>query len=118
MNGYRTKRALRRNPLKVRLKSAKRFLRLLDDASQTIRLRSGLVTLQPSEDVGEHITDGKEEVIIVLRGKGSVSCSGHRDFKLKAGELLYIPPGIKHNVTNAGKGALSYVYVVTPVAIG
>jgi len=116
MSGLRTKQALRRSPLKARLKSAKRFLRLLD-ASQTIRLRSGLVTLKPSENVGEHVTEGKEEVIIVLKGKGSVSCGGYRDFKLRAGELLYIPPNTKHNVTNTGRGVLGYVYVVTPVAI-
>lgn len=97
------------------LKSKKRFLRLLDDSCQTRRFRGGLVALKPRCSVGEHVTDRKEEVLIILEGRARVSCAGFKDLRAQAPELVYIPPETRHDVQNAGKGTLRYLYLVTPV---
>jgi len=33
-------------------------------------LKAGRVTLEPGEEVGEHVTESRQEVIIVLKGSG------------------------------------------------
>ncbi len=81
------------------------------------RLRSGSVTLAPSEEVGAHRTDNREEAIIVLRGTATVICEGEQ-FMVKEKQLAYIPRGTEHNVINTSDAPVEYVYVVTPVGDG
>ena len=65
----------------------------------TKAIKSGRVRLSPSEEVGEHITEKREEMIIVLKGVASLNIEGNY-IELKEGETYYIREGIKHNVLN------------------
>ena len=67
-------------------------------------LKSGRVKLNPGEEIGEHITHEREELIVVLRGAATVE---------KEGDAHFIPEGKKHNVRNATGKELEYIYVVT-----
>ncbi len=78
------------------------------------RLKSGLVVLRSGESVGEHVTAGREEVIIVLSGEAVVEDEGARQ-RVAAGQLAYIGPERRHNVFNLSASELRYLYVVTPV---
>ena len=77
-------------------------------------LRSGMVTLAPGADCGEHSTENYEELLIILEGQGEARLTGRGDIAVAGGRALYIPPGTTHNVVNLGTEPLRYVYVVAP----
>lgn len=88
---------------------------LLQGATQTAGMRSGLVRLKSNETVGWHTTCDHEESLIILEGQGKALIEGQQGQPFVAPALVYIPPSTRHNVENTGKETLVYVYVVAPV---
>ena len=82
--------------------------RITPDDSMYIRGRVEIK--KPGEETGAHVTEGKEEVIIVLEGTATVHLGG-RIVKVKPGFAFFIGEGVPHNVRNAGRKRLRYVYV-------
>ena len=78
----------------------------------TKAIKSGRVRLSANEQVGEHITEKKEEMIIVLEGVATLNIEGNY-IELKVGETYYIREGKKHNVLNNTEEDLEYIYVVS-----
>ncbi len=74
-------------------------------------LKSGRVILSPGESIGEHVTDRREELIVIIKGKATLS-EEDKKTELSAGETHFIRENIKHNVTNNSDEELEYVYVV------
>jgi len=94
--------------LEPRPRCLKRGGRITPDDSKYIR---GRVEIKlPGEETGAHVTEGKEEVIIVLEGTATVHL-GRRIVKLRPGFAFFIGEGVLHNVRNAGRKRLRYVYV-------
>lgn len=79
-------------------------------------LRAGLVTLRPRQAIGEHKTNGKEEIIIILKGSAAIYYGKNKKIKAPQNAFVYIPPQTIHNVINCGRLMLRYVYVTTKVA--
>lgn len=75
-------------------------------------LKAGRVKLLYGEEVGEHVTDKREELIIVLKGNATLQ-KQNETIKLKAGEIHYIKEGVKHNIRNDAKEELEYIYVLS-----
>ena len=90
----------------------KDYQRVLGGPPESSTMRSGLVTLAPGKSVGKHSTENYEELVIVLKGKGTMQITGGDTLSFARGEVLYCPPHTEHNVTNTGGGALQYLYVV------
>jgi quercetin dioxygenase-like cupin family protein len=86
------------------------------DQSQTAGVQSGLVTLMPGQNVGEHSTDAHEETIIILEGKGEVWAKGSDRQQVAYGQVFYVPPHTPHNVFNTGDAPLRYIFVVARVS--
>lgn len=78
-----------------------------------VTMRSGLVTLKPGENVGEHSTEDYEELVIVLHGSGEIETEGIGRRAISAGEVAYNPPQTKHNLHNTGAEEMRYIYVVS-----
>lgn len=74
-------------------------------------LKGGRVILSPGEHVGEHVTEGREEMIVVLRGSAVLIKEGEA-IELKEGDTHFIGEGTRHNVRNDSSGELEYVYLV------
>jgi len=74
-------------------------------------LKSGRVFLKPGEGVGEHKTENREEIIVVLKGIATVIL-GESSKKIKAGDVFYISPETIHNVKNNSSEDLEYIFVV------
>ena len=74
-------------------------------------LKSGRVILESGEDVGSHITENKEEIIVVLKGTATIIIAG-KEFIITAGNHHYIGPNIEHNIRNDANETLEYIYVV------
>ncbi len=104
-------------PLVIKLESTDKYLRLLSGKPQTKGMRSGLVSLKPGEEIGEHSTENKEEALVILNGEAEISCGKAAAFKAAAGSLVYIPPNTKHNVRNSGRELLKYVYIVAVTGV-
>ena len=77
-------------------------------------LKAGRVVLHPGEEIGEHTTDKREEIIIVVKGTAVLVKEG-KEIILKNGDTHYIEEGILHNVKNTSKKKTEYVYVVCPM---
>jgi mannose-6-phosphate isomerase-like protein (cupin superfamily) len=75
------------------------------------RLKAGLVILEIGEEVGEHVTENREEVIIILQGEALVFLANQKR-TVKQNNLIYIPENKKHNLKNVSKGTLKYLYIV------
>jgi mannose-6-phosphate isomerase-like protein (cupin superfamily) len=88
--------------------SLRRGGRITPDDS--IYIRGRVEIKMPGEETGAHITEGKEEVIIVLEGTASVHL-GRSKVKVGPGHSLFIGEGVLHNVRNEGRKRLRYVYV-------
>jgi len=73
-------------------------------------LRGRVEIKNPGEETGAHVTEGREEVIIVLEGTATVYCEEAR-LMVRAGHSLFIAEGVLHNVRNEGRKNLRYVYV-------
>ncbi len=75
-------------------------------------LKSGRVILKPGEDVGEHVTEKKEELIIVLNGTATI-LKNEKETIVKENETFFIEEGMIHNIFNRTKSDLEYIYVVS-----
>jgi mannose-6-phosphate isomerase-like protein (cupin superfamily) len=89
------------------------FQRILGGPPNTIQMKSGLVSLEPGESVGVHTTDNKEELIVVMEGKGEMIFEKYDSVELAWGKNAYCPPYTTHNVFNTGSKTLRYIYVVS-----
>jgi quercetin dioxygenase-like cupin family protein len=75
------------------------------------QLKSGYVLLEPGKEVGEHKTEGGEELIVVMDGSAELLCGGEVQ-TIRAPAVALIPAHTLHNVKNKSKSLLKYVYVV------
>jgi mannose-6-phosphate isomerase-like protein (cupin superfamily) len=91
---------------------AKEYTRVLGGPPETVTMRSGQVVLAPGKAVGEHGTEGYEEVVIVLAGSGEIRVAGGTTLSLPPGSVAYCPPRTTHDVVNTGAVPLRYLYVV------
>jgi quercetin dioxygenase-like cupin family protein len=103
------------NPKVVSLKGEQKYTRLLGGIPETCGMKSGHIRLRPGEEVGEHKSAGREEAIVILKGRADVFIEGKLSFTAKEGNLVYLPPETLHNVKNGGEQDLTYVYIVAPV---
>ena len=86
---------------------------LLNGPPQTGGMRSGRVVLKAGEEMHRHSTNGNEELLVFLQGKARVQL-GADTVAMEAGQVLYIPPRIEHEVHNDGPEELRYIYTVAP----
>ena len=69
--------------------------------------------LKPGENVGEHTTNDREEVIIVLKGHGKAIIDKDEIFNIESNIVLYIPPKTFHDIKNIGLKPLEYIFVTS-----
>lgn len=91
-----------------------RYYKILD-LPESMAMRSGLVVLQPGQDIGSHNTDKHEEMIIFLEGTGEIEIENDGLQRVGKGYIAYVPPATQHNVYNRGTGILRYIYIVAGV---
>jgi quercetin dioxygenase-like cupin family protein len=75
------------------------------------RMRARVVELEPGKAVGEHTTEDREELIVVLEGT-VVLQSPEGEHVLKVGQAAFIPLDTVHNVKNTTKKKARYMYVL------
>ena len=73
----------------------------------------GVVTLEPRGGQVPWHNQEQEEVYFVVTGSGEM-CLGEEQSELCAGQAVYIPSGVFHQLTNTGEEPLCMVYVYGP----
>ncbi len=101
--------------LKQHLKKDSEYQPLVEGNKQSVSLESGRVTILRGNKGERHSTKSYEEILIVLRGKGSIDVEG-TIYPLEEGDTIYIPPQRFHQLRNERSDSLEYIYVAAPAA--
>jgi len=73
----------------------------------------GYVTLEPRGGQVPWHNQESEEVYFVISGRGEM-CLGEEKQEMSAGQMVQIPPGIFHQMTNIGDDTLVFIYCYGP----
>ena len=73
----------------------------------------GYVTLEPEGGQVPWHNQEQEEIYFILEGVGEM-CLGEERRTLHAGQAVYIPPGVFHQMTNLGDIPLRMIYTYGP----
>jgi mannose-6-phosphate isomerase-like protein (cupin superfamily) len=86
---------------------------LILDRSQAEAAEAFLVLLDPGEAPPLHVHDDAEQIFYVLRGTGAlhIGAPPGRRFRVKAGDLVRIPPRTYHRIRANGARRLVYLSV-------
>ena len=68
--------------------------------------------LVPGSQVPYHYHNNRESIIIVISGEATEIIEG-KEIPIKAGDVLYIPPGEKHTTVNKSKKDFRYLEFFT-----
>jgi mannose-6-phosphate isomerase-like protein (cupin superfamily) len=80
---------------------------------QAANFAVGYVTLDPDGGQVPWHNQQQEEVYFVLEGTGEM-CLGEERQVVTAGQAVYIPPGVFHQMTNIGDAPLRMLYCYGP----
>lgn len=73
----------------------------------------GYVTLEPNGGQVPWHNQEQEEIYFVVSGTGEM-CLGDERQTVSAGQAVWIPPGVFHQLTNTGDGPLVMLYCYGP----
>ncbi|MBE0615456.1 MAG: cupin domain-containing protein [Burkholderiales bacterium] len=68
---------------------------------------------QPMAHVALHTHKVQEQVYHVLEGEGMMEMGGKRQVVRKH-DVIYIPPGVEHGISNTGLADLTFIVATTP----
>jgi len=80
---------------------------------QPTQFSMGYVTLEPSGGQVPWHNQEQEEVYFIVQGTGEM-CLGSERTTLRAGQAVYIPPGVFHQLTNTGHAPMTMIYCYGP----
>ena len=80
---------------------------------QATSFSMGFVTLEPRGGQVPWHNQEQEEVYFVLEGTGEM-CLGEEKQAMAAGQAVYIPSGVFHQLTNTGDAPLKFLYCYGP----
>ena len=74
-------------------------------------------TYQPMAHVELHAHKVQEQVYHILEGEGAMEIDGERRI-VRRHDVIFIPPGVSHSITNSGLVDLTFIVATTPVEDG
>src|SRR5262249_11560603 len=73
----------------------------------------GNVTLEPNGGQVQWHNQEQEEIYFIVEGKGEM-CLGEERMEVHAGQAVYIPPAVFHQLTNTGSTPMRMIYCYGP----
>jgi len=73
----------------------------------------GHVTLEPKGGQVPWHNQEQEEIYLILEGEGEI-CLGDEKSVIRAGQAVYIPPNVFHQLTNTGEVPMVMIYCYGP----
>jgi mannose-6-phosphate isomerase-like protein (cupin superfamily) len=80
---------------------------------QASHFSMGYVTLEGRGGQVPWHNQEQEEIYFVVEGEGEM-CLGQERRTVGAGQAVYIPPGVFHQLTNTGAGPMTMIYCYGP----
>lgn len=84
------------------------------EKGQSKKLNMGYTTIYPTGSTTGHTHSDMEEVYFVISGEGFMVV-GEDEFEIKAGDGLYVPPGVFHTTYQRGNMPLTVLWVTGKV---
>lgn len=97
-------------PLGHLAKANKDFRRVLYTTGQ---MQLVVMSLKVKEELGQEIHATHDQFFRVEKGKGRVTM-GQTQIKVGAGDVIMVPAGVSHNLTNTGKNRLHVTTLYAP----
>jgi mannose-6-phosphate isomerase-like protein (cupin superfamily) len=72
-----------------------------------------LMTIPPGEEIGEEVHEGIDQTLVFEEGEPEAVIEG-KSFPVRAGQLVLVPAGTRHNFINRGAGPLRLWTVYAP----
>ena len=72
-----------------------------------------VMTIPVGEDIGEEVHDHTEQILSFQSGTGKAILDG-QESPIGPGDLVIVPPGMKHNFVNTGNELLVVITVYVP----
>lgn len=72
-----------------------------------------LMSLPPGEDIGQETHARVEQTIVCVAGEGRLSLDG-AESRFGPGDVVVIPPGTRHDITNVGNTPLRLYTIYVP----
>lgn len=79
----------------------------------TDRSQLVLMSVKPGEEIGEETHEGIDQVLMFIDGEGEAVLAGERR-GVRAGTVVVVPAGTRHNFITRGATALKLYTVYTP----
>ena len=79
----------------------------------TERSQLVLMALRPGEEIGEETHEGIDQILAFVEGEGEAVLEGERR-PVRAGSVVVVPGGTRHNFIASGGSALKLYTVYTP----
>jgi quercetin dioxygenase-like cupin family protein len=73
----------------------------------------GTSSVDPGFASNEHSHAGQEEIFYCVSGRGRVKVGGE-EARVETGDLVYVPPGSRHQLVNDGNAVFKVLAVVSP----
>ncbi len=80
---------------------------------QATQFSMGVVVLEPNGGQVPWHNQEQEEVYFIVEGEGEM-CLGEERQRVTAGQMIFIPPGVFHQLTNLGETPLRMIYCYGP----
>ncbi|HEX9996558.1 MAG TPA: dimethylsulfonioproprionate lyase family protein [Abditibacterium sp.] len=104
------------NEMPGRTFPARRWTRNLVGGASPIQATNfalGLVVLEPNGGQVPWHNQEQEETYFIVEGQGEI-CLGEERQAIKAGQAVYIPSGVFHQLTNTGEAPMTMMYCYGP----
>ena len=85
---------------------------LLDEEVGAKAIALGWMEFEPHTGTAEHVRD-VEEVIYVTKGQATIHTAS-ASYAMKAGDCIYIPPGVTHRHANDSDERANQLYLFVP----
>jgi mannose-6-phosphate isomerase-like protein (cupin superfamily) len=72
-----------------------------------------VMTLQPGEEIGTEVHEANDQILSFLKGHGEAIVEGDK-LVVAPGDVLVVPAGTEHNITNTGPEPLLLYTVYGP----
>ena len=72
-----------------------------------------VMSILPGEDIGEETHDGIDQILSIVSGSGAAMIGGETG-SIKAGSIVVVPAGTRHNFINTGNEPLKLYTVYAP----
>jgi oxalate decarboxylase/phosphoglucose isomerase-like protein (cupin superfamily) len=78
------------------------------------QLTFGEVSVMPGKGHSRHNHSDAEEILYILSGEGEQMVADEAPLPIRAGDVLYIPPGVYHATLNTGWEPLRLIALYNP----